>query len=92
MTPPRRLWQHLASWCVAAAVGTIVLWLSDWLQPPSSVAFNGHGEYFQAMTVDPLSLHGAFPHRILWPLLAHFTGFSGPRAPVFVFTMRGQAG
>ena len=83
MTPPRRPWQQLASWCLAAAVGAAVLWLSDWLQPPSRVAFPGHGVYYQEMTVDPLSLHGAFPHRILWPLLAHYTGFGGPRAPVF---------
>jgi hypothetical protein len=75
--------KHLISWLAAAAVGAIVLWLSDWLQPPSAVAFEGHGVYFQQMTVDPLSLHGAFPHRILWPLLAHYTGLGGPRAPVF---------
>ena len=75
--------KHLISWLAAAAVGAIVLWSSDWLQPPSAVAFEGHGVYFQQMTVDPLSLHGAFPHRILWPLLAHFLGLGGPRAPVF---------
>jgi len=83
MAEQERRSQQLVSWLAAAAVGAIVLWLSDWLQPPSSVAFEGHGEYFQAMTVDPLWLHGAFPHRILWPLLAHFTGLGGPRAPVF---------
>src|SRR5262245_28700657 len=75
--------KYLISWLAAAAVGAVVLWLSDLLQPPSAVAFAGHGEYFQAMTVDPLSLHGAFPHRILWPLLAHLLGLGGPRAPVF---------
>ena len=83
MAGQERRSQQLVSWLAAAAVGAIVLWLSDWLQPPAAVAFKGHGEYFQEMTVDPLSLHGAFPHRILWPLLAHFTGLGGPRAPVF---------
>ena len=83
MAEQERRSQQLVSWLAAAAVGAIVLWLSDWLQPPSAVAFKGHGVYFQEMTVDPLSLHGAFPHRILWPLLAHFTGLGGPRAPVF---------
>lgn len=83
MTPPQPLRHHLASWLVAVAVGTVVLRLSDLLQPPAAVAFPGHGAYFQEMTVDPLSLHGAFPHRILWPLLAHYAGLGGPRAPVF---------
>ncbi|HEX5050377.1 MAG TPA: hypothetical protein VFZ65_01265 [Planctomycetota bacterium] len=81
--PPRRLWQHLAAWLVAAAVGAGVLWLSDLLQAPSPVAFAGHGERFQEMTVDPLALQGKFPQRVLWPLLAHLLGFAGERAPLF---------
>ncbi len=90
MTPPQsRPWQHLASWLVAAVVGTAVLWLSDLLQPPAAAAFPGHGVRFQAMTVDPLSLVGDFPHRILWPLLAHLTGLDGPRAPVFTQVCNG---
>ncbi|MEO6597648.1 MAG: hypothetical protein ABIP94_23130 [Planctomycetota bacterium] len=91
MTPPsRRLWHRIAVWLAAAAVGALALWLSDLLQPPAAAPVpGGHGEAFQAMSVDPLSLHGAFPQRILWPLLAWAFGFGGPGAPLFTQVCNG---
>lgn len=71
------------AWLIAAAAGALVLWASDLLMPPAAVPFAGHGERFAAMTLAPWSLHGEFPQRILWPLLAWATGLGGERAPLF---------
>jgi hypothetical protein len=83
MTEPARAPNPFAAWLVAAAVAAGVLWASDLLMPPAAVAFAGHGERFQAMTLAPLSLAGEFPHRVLWPLLAHVLWLDGANAPIF---------
>ncbi|MBX3461827.1 MAG: hypothetical protein KF830_01535 [Planctomycetes bacterium] len=78
-----RMPHPIASWLVAAAAGTLLLLLSDLVMPPAGLPFPGHGERFQAMTLDPLALRGEFPQRILWPLLAWLAGLGGERAPLF---------
>lgn len=73
-------------WLVAAAVGALVLLASDWLVPPAQAPFGGHGQRFAEMAAHPFAFGadaaagGAvapFPHRILWPLLAHIAGWFG---------------
>jgi hypothetical protein len=55
----------------AAVVGGALLWLvADRLVAPATAPFPGHGERFAAMAQAPLQFAGAFPHRVLWPLLA----------------------
>lgn len=89
MTEPARAENPFVAWLVAAAVGALLLWASHLLMPPAAVAFAGHGERFQAMTLAPLSLAGEFPHRILWPLLAHMLWLDGADAPVFAQVVNG---
>lgn len=89
MTEAARSRNPIAAWVVAAVAGAVVLWASDLLMPPAAAAFPGHGERFQAMTLAPWSLHGEFPQRILWPLLAWLTGLGGDRAPLFAQVVNG---
>jgi hypothetical protein len=56
---------------LAAFVGGALLWLvADRIVPAATAAFPGHGERFAAMAQAPFDFDGAFPHRVLWPLLA----------------------
>lgn len=64
-------------WLLALLGGVALLWVSNLLVAPESVPFPGHGERFVAMVEDPLAFTGAFPQRILWPLLAHVAGWCG---------------
>ncbi|MBL8729151.1 MAG: hypothetical protein JNM25_12010 [Planctomycetes bacterium] len=83
MTPSARAENPFALWLQAAVVGAAVLGLAWLLQPPLMVPFPGHGEYFAQQSVDPWSLQGKFPQRILWPALAHLCGLGGARSPIF---------
>lgn len=69
--------QQLAEWLVAAVVGVALLLLSNLLVPPPDVVRDGHPEHFVAMTQAPFAFDGVFPHRVLWPLLAHVAGWLG---------------
>ncbi len=73
----------LLEWLIAAVVGAVLLKLSDWMVPPATAAFPGHGERFVAMVNDPFAFTGDFPHRVLWPLLANLVGRLGVAPPVF---------
>ena len=75
--------RQCAAWSVAAAAGAFALGLAALLTWPSPVPYQGHGEDFAKLSAEPLSLVGAFPQRILWPLLAHVTGLGGERSPAF---------
>ena len=77
MTSSDRLRQQLSSWFVAAIVGALGTALAGLLTAPASAPFPGHGEDFARQAADPFSLVGAFPQRILWPLLAHLGGRLG---------------
>ena len=83
MTGPQSFRVRCAEWLVAAAAGAFALGLAALLTWPSSVPYQGHGQDFANLSADPLSLVGAFPQRILWPLLAHVTGLGGERSPAF---------
>lgn len=83
MSPSARAENPLALWLQALLVGAAVLGLAWLLQPPLMVPFPGHGEYFAEQSVDPWSLQGKFPQRVLWPLLAHLCGLGGARSPIF---------
>jgi len=62
--------QRLLDPCFAAAAGAL-LWVgANALVPAAAAPFPGHGERFATMATDPLAFGGAFPHRVLWPLLA----------------------
>lgn len=77
MNAPPHPHGRLTTWLTAAVVGAVGMLLASLLTAPVSVPFAGHGESFAAQAVDPLSLVGKFPQRILWPLLAHFAGLVG---------------
>lgn len=62
--------QRLLDLCLAAVAGALLLALAQWLVPAAAAPFPGHGERFAAMAQAPLAFGGAFPHRVLWPLLA----------------------
>lgn len=64
-------------WLLALLGGVVLLWASNLLVAPESVPYPGHGERFAAMVEDPFAFTGAFPQRILWPLLAHVAGWCG---------------
>jgi hypothetical protein len=57
--------------------GAVMLALSRWLVDPAEVPFPGHGARFAAMVETPFAFTGEFPHRVLWPLLAHMAGWFG---------------
>lgn len=84
----RSLRAPLVDWLLAGAIAAVLLWLSNWLVPPATLPFPGHGERFAAMVADPFAVFRAdasgapspFPHRILWPLLAHVAGWFGVSA------------
>ena len=77
---------RVLEWLVAATVGAALLFASDLLMPPAQAPFAGHGQRFAEMVAHPFAF-GAdataggtvapFPHRILWPLLAHIAGWFG---------------
>lgn len=62
--------QRLLDLCLAAVAGALLLALAQWLVPAAAAPFPGHGERFAVMAQAPLAFAGAFPHRVLWPLLA----------------------
>jgi hypothetical protein len=62
--------QRLLDPCLAAAAGALLWAGANALVPAAAAPFPGHGERFAAMAADPLAFDGAFPHRVLWPLLA----------------------
>lgn len=67
----------LTEWLFAGLAAAALLWLSDLLVPSARAPFPGHGERFAAMAAAPLAFDGAFPQRLLWPLLAHAAGWLG---------------
>lgn len=63
--------KRLLDLLLAAVVGGALLWLvADRIVPAATAPFPGHGERFAAMAQAPFDFAGAFPHRVLWPLLA----------------------
>ncbi len=64
-------------WLLALLGGVVLLWASNLLVAPGTSPFEGHGERFVEMVEDPFAFTGAFPQRILWPLLAHVAGWCG---------------
>jgi hypothetical protein len=62
--------QRLLDPCLAAAAGAMLWAGANALVPAATAPFPGHGERFAAMAANPLAFDGAFPHRVLWPLLA----------------------
>jgi hypothetical protein len=62
---------------LAVGLGITLLAAADWLVPPATVPFDGHGERFAAMAQAPFEFTGAFPHRLLWPVLAWLAGACG---------------
>lgn len=62
--------QRLLDPCFAAVAGALLWAGANALVPAAAAPFPGHGERFAAMAADPLAFDGAFPHRVLWPLLA----------------------
>ncbi|MCU0864097.1 MAG: hypothetical protein MUC36_09910 [Planctomycetes bacterium] len=62
---------------LAALVGAALLLAAGWLVPPAAAPFPGHGARFAAMVEAPFGFTGEFPHRVLWPLLAHLAGWLG---------------
>jgi hypothetical protein len=83
---------RVLEWLFAAAAGALSLFASDLLVPPAQAPFAGHGQRFADMVAHPFAFgadaaaSGAvapFPHRILWPLLAHGAGWLGITPVVF---------
>lgn len=68
---------RLAEWLWAALAGAALLLASDLLVPPPAAPADGHPANFAAAAVAPFAFDGVFPHRILWPLLAHVAGWLG---------------
>ena len=66
-----------SEWLVAALVGAALLFASNLLVPPPDQVPAGHPERFAYMAQAPFAFDGQFPHRILWPLLAHVAGWFG---------------
>ena len=67
----------------AVLVASVVLFAARLLVPAWPTPFEGHGERFAAMAADPFAFDGAFPQRVLWPLLAHVAGWFGISATAF---------
>lgn len=68
---------RLLEWLVAAAAAAALLFASDLLVPPAPAPFMGHGQRYADMVAHPFAFTGDFPHRVLWPLLAHVAGWFG---------------
>jgi hypothetical protein len=83
MSQPSASRRPAAEYFEAAAAGALVLGAAALMTVPSTTPFAGHGHDFALQSADPLSLTGAFPQRILWPLLAWATGLEGGRSPIF---------
>jgi hypothetical protein len=62
---------------LAVLVGAGLLLVVHGLVPPAAAPFPGHGARFAAMVAAPFAFAGEFPHRVLWPLLAHVAGWFG---------------
>lgn len=86
---PGRRAVALTEWLFAGLAGAALLWLSDLLCPPALAPFPGHGERFAAMAARPFAFDGAFPQRLLWPLLAHAAGWFGVGAAAFAQVCNG---
>lgn len=69
--------QQVVEWCAAIAVAAVLLPLCGLLVPAASAPLPGHGVEFAAMAADPFGFAGMFPHRVLWPALAHLAGCFG---------------
>lgn len=79
----RRLRRAVAEGIVAFLVAGFAYFVSCLFLWPAE-ANKGFGEEWQAMSADPFSWPGRFPHRIFAPLLAWFTGMGGPDYVRFV--------
>lgn len=69
--------RRVLEWLGTAVVVLALLAFAQWMVPLAAAPFPGHGERFAAMAAAPFQFAGEFPHRVLWPTLAHVLGWCG---------------
>jgi hypothetical protein len=68
---------RVLEWVATGAAVVLLLIVAEWMMPLAKAPFPGHGERFAAMAAAPFAFAGEFPHRVLWPALAHALGWFG---------------